>query len=199
MKWKAKYLLISESLYEFAAGLFGPIYAIFVEKIGGDILTAGWAWALFAIVSGITLYLVGRFEDKLRKDEWVIVIGFSLASLGILGYLFVSKPWHLFIVQAVLGFGWAFGTPALDAIYSKNVEKQKMDSQWGLWEASIRIVEGISALIGGVIAFAFGFKVLFLTMFLISLTAIGIASTLVWRKRKNPRLRQEKRKRWLSV
>jgi len=191
MKWKAKYLLISESLYEFAAGLFGPIYAIFVEKIGGDILTAGWAWAIFSIVTGITLYLMGRFEDRLRKDEWVVVIGFSLASLGILGYLFVSKPWHLFVVQAFLGFGWAFGTPALDATYSKNLEKKKMDSQWGVWEASIHIVDGISAFVGGAITFVFGFKALFLIMFLISLAAIVIASTLVWRKRKRRRLRLE--------
>ena len=174
MKWKAKYLLISESIYEFAAGLFGPIYAVFVANIGGDLLTAGWAWSLFAITSGITLYIMGKLEDKIKRDNIIILIGFILASIGFLGYIFISEPWHLFLVQIILGFGWAFGTPAMDAVYSKNLEKKKMDSGWGTWESSMRIMEGISAFIGAIIAFTFGFKILFLIMFILSLIPIYI-------------------------
>ncbi|MBI4150661.1 MFS transporter [Candidatus Woesearchaeota archaeon] len=184
MKWKARYLLVAESLYEFAAGLFGPIYAIFVAQIGGDILTAGWAWALFAIVTGVTLYVMGLLGDRIKRDEWMVIIGFTLASFGFLGYLFVSAPWHLFVVQAILGFGWAFGTPAIDTIYSKNLDRGKTDSQWGLWEASIRIVEGVSAFIGGIIAFLFGFRILFLIMFGISVVAIFIVSSLMRAKKR---------------
>lgn len=186
MRWKARSLLISESLYEFAAGLFGPIYAIFVERIGGDILTAGWAWALFSIVTGVTLYVMGKLEDRIKKNNWMVVVGFSIASLGLLGYVFVSHPWQLFVVQALLGFGWAFGTPAIDTIYSQNLEKKKINSQWGIWEASMRIVEGVSAFIGGIIVFALGFKVLFLIMFGISLISIFVVSRLIRQSRIKP-------------
>ncbi len=184
MKWKAKYLLISESLYEFAAGLFGPIYAVFVEKIGGDILTAGWAWALFAITSGITLYAMGKLEDKIKKDELIVFIGFILASIGFLGYIFISEPWHLFLVQVILGFGWAFGTPAIDTLYSKNLERRNMDSEWGTWEASMRIVQGISAFVGAIIAFTFGFKILFLIMFILSIIPVYIVSSFIIKTKK---------------
>ncbi len=179
MKWKAKCLLIAESLYGFSAGLFGPVYAIFVERIGGDLLTAGWAWSAFAIATGVTLYIMGRLEDRIKKDEWAVLVGFALISLGFLGYIFISKPWHLFAVQILLGFAWAFGTPALDAIYSKNLDHGKIDSQWGMFEASEKIVEGIAAFIGAIIAVALGFKVLFTIMFGISLISIIILSTLI--------------------
>lgn len=184
MKPKAKYLLVSESMYEFAAGLFGPIYAIFVEKIGGGILAASWAWSVFAIVIGVTLLVMGRIEDRLKKDELVVVIGFALAAAGFLGYVFVSELWHLFLVQAILGFGWAFGTPALDSVYARNLEKGKTDSQWGAWEASMHIVSGISAFIGGIIATLLGFKVLFLLMFGVAVTAVFVAANILRKKRR---------------
>ena len=43
MKRKLKILLMASALLMLAGGLFGPIYAVFVEQIGGDLLTAGGA------------------------------------------------------------------------------------------------------------------------------------------------------------
>lgn len=192
MNWIARCLLISESFYEFGVGLLGPIYAIFVENIGGDLLTAGWAWATFSIVCGITLYSMGKFEDKLKKDKWIAVFGFILTSLGILGYSFVSSPWQLFLVQILLGFGWAFGTPAIDSLYAKNIDVKKMDSQWGAWEASMRIMQGFSAIIGAAIAYTFGFKVLFLVMFGFSLVSVFVVARLVWNEKRNLKRRKLK-------
>ena len=126
---------------------------------------------------------MGKLEDKFKKDHLVVVLGFFLASLGFLGYLFVTKPWHLFIVQAILGFGWAFGTPALDSVYSKNLAKTKMDSGWGTMESSVRIVEGISAFLGAIIASVFGFKILFIIMFLFSFIAFLITLRFLRKKR----------------
>ncbi|QQG38722.1 MAG: MFS transporter [Candidatus Woesearchaeota archaeon] len=179
MKWKAKYILIASVFYNLAAGLFGPLYAIFVENIGGNILTAGWAWALYTITMGVTLYFMGKLEDKVKKDEIFVVLGFGLISLGMLGYLFIEQPMHLFIVQALLGFGWAFGTPAFDSLYSKNLDKKKVASEWGAYESSVRIVEGIAAFLGAIIASAFGFRALFTVMFILSLIALFIIFNLL--------------------
>ena len=50
MNKNLKLLLLTASLFLFAGGLFGPIYAVFVEDIGGDLLTAGAAFGTFSIV-----------------------------------------------------------------------------------------------------------------------------------------------------
>ena len=42
-----KILLIASSLWYFGEGLFGPLFAIYAEKIGGDLLDITWAWAFY--------------------------------------------------------------------------------------------------------------------------------------------------------
>ena len=43
MQRELKILLASSMLIQLATGMFGPIYAVFVEQIGGNLLTAGTA------------------------------------------------------------------------------------------------------------------------------------------------------------
>jgi uncharacterized membrane protein len=168
-------LLLTDSFSILAAGMFGPIYAIFVERIGGDILDAGGAYAAFAIASGVFLFLISRWEDHVKHKEKLIVIGYSLGSLGILGYLFISAPIHLFLVQAVLGIAGAISSPAYDAIFSRNLDKGRFASEWGMYESMEYIVTAIAALSGAFIASLYGFPSLFLMMFFISLIGLFIS------------------------
>ena len=78
-----KLFLAVISFFILATQMLGPIYAIFVKEIGGDILEAGTAWAIFMIVSGVGLYITGKLEDKIKKDKLFIVIGTALTSLGL--------------------------------------------------------------------------------------------------------------------
>ena len=178
---KAIKILISASiLYNFAGGLFGPIYAIFVEKIGGDILTASSAIALYNIIMGILLLTFGKMEDKINKRN-VVVLGYFLSAIGVTGYLFVSQPWHLFAVQIILSLG-VITNPAWDAFFASSTDKKKESEEWGLWEGSIKINTGIAALVGGFVASVFGFRALFVLMSA-SAFASAFASTLLLRKK----------------
>ena len=77
-----KILILSSFFINLAAGLFGPIYAIFVEEIGGDLLTAGTAYAIFAIASGSLIFMLGKWEDKVKHQEKLLVFGRFLAVIG---------------------------------------------------------------------------------------------------------------------
>ncbi|PIP24842.1 MAG: hypothetical protein COX34_02005 [Candidatus Nealsonbacteria bacterium CG23_combo_of_CG06-09_8_20_14_all_36_12] len=63
-----KILLLTDGLFLLAAAMLGPIYAIFVEEIGGDILTAGTSFAIFALVMGTLILIIGRIEDIVLKE-----------------------------------------------------------------------------------------------------------------------------------
>ena len=160
-------LLGAEGFSILAAGMFGPIYAIFVENIGGDILEAGGAYALFCLAAGILMFLMGRWEDRVKHKEKLVIIGYLLGSVGILGYIFISSPLHLFIVQIILGLSEAIGSPAYDSMYSRNLDKGKYASEWGVYESMDYIVTGIAAVFGALIAATFGFQYLFIIMFLL--------------------------------
>ena len=74
MQRELKILTLASGLFIFAAGLFGPIYAVFVEDIGGDILTAGMSYSIFAIIAGVLTFLISRWEDHVKHKEKLVVI-----------------------------------------------------------------------------------------------------------------------------
>src|SRR3989344_3306335 len=162
-------LLLSDVWANLAAGMLIPIYAIFVETIGGDILDASWAYFSFMISSGLVIFLVSKWEDRMKHKEKLVVLGGMLASLGYLQYIFVHNQIGLIITQVVLGLSVSIRTPSYDALYSVHLDKNKEASEWGSWESMYFIVTAIAALLGGYVASTFGFKMLFSFMFLFSL------------------------------
>ncbi|MBW2977162.1 MFS transporter [Candidatus Woesearchaeota archaeon] len=182
MKRWLKVLLTADFFALLAIGMITPIYAIFVEEIGGDILDASGAWALFAITSGILMYLIGKWEDRGKHYAGMLFFGYLLRSFAFLGYFFVQNTMQLFGVQIILGLSVAVTNPSYDALYSKCLQKGKYAAQWGAWEAMNMIVEAVAALIGGAIASYFGFKALFAVMFLSGIIGVGVSSVLITRK-----------------
>lgn len=174
-------LLLSNGFFLLAAGLFGPIYAIFVEDIGGDILAAGNAYAAFSISAGLLIFFISRWEDHIKHKEKLVIGGWALSCVGYLGYMFVSTPWHLALVQVVFGIGTAICTPAYDGMYSGNLDKGRFASEWGMWESMYYIITAIASVVGAYIASCFGFSALFAVMFILSLA--GLVSSLFLAKR----------------
>jgi len=175
MHKQLKLFLTVNSFFVLATGMLGPIYAIFVQQVGGDILAAGTAWAIFMITSGIGILFMGKLQDKIKRDKPVILIGYALMSLAFLGYFFVSNVMQLFLVQVLLGISIVVLTPAYDSFYTKYLEKGKFASQWAAWEGIWYLVTGIAALVGAFLAKVFSFKTLFLVMFFTSLIGLFLS------------------------
>ena len=188
MNKELKILLLSSVLFTLAGGMFGPIYAIFVEGIGGDLLTAGAAYSIFAIVSGILIFFISRWEDHVKKQEILVVCGYALNCIGFFGYLITKNPLDLFIVQIIFGAGCAIKSPAYDGLYSKHLEKGKFVSEWGLWESIYMITTGLAAIAGGIIGNFYGFRMLFIIMLFSSIIGFIVSIDLLIRKRKSGKL-----------
>lgn len=160
-----KILLASDGLVLLAGAMLGPIYALYVEEIGGDILTAGTSFAVFSLVMGVLILVFGKIEDAIleQKEIW-ICLGYLLMAVGFFSYLFVQSPYHLFIVQAVLGVGGAIEAPAYSAVYSKHLDHKRSAFQWGAWDAIKNFSAAFGALVGATLATIFGFDLLFVLM-----------------------------------
>jgi predicted MFS family arabinose efflux permease len=140
------------------------LFAIFAEKVGGDILDITWAWATYLVMTGIVYILVGKLINGKKYQAKVMVAGYGLNALFTFGYLFVSSPLQLFFVQAGLGIAEAIGTPAWDSLYAKNVSEKHDTFAWGLTSGQSQIVTGIAIVCGGLIAHYISFNALFITM-----------------------------------
>lgn len=159
-----KILIAADAFGTLALGMIGPIYAIFVAQIGGDILDVGWAYFFFTFTSGVVLYLISRWENKVAHKEKLVVIGYLLNALGCFLYLFTDTQAMLLMVQVISGIGVAVVSPAFDTIYSHFVNSEKEASEWGAWEAMGYFVAALGAIAGSMIANRFGFDSLFIFM-----------------------------------
>jgi predicted MFS family arabinose efflux permease len=168
----SKILLISSFFAHFALGLLGPIYAIFVQGIGGDLLDAGIAYAIFSIFAGIFVILLGTSKFFAKHIRHMVVIGYALLSLSCLGYIFVQNHIQLFIVQTVLGIASGILEPSWDSLFSENMNAKNASKNWALWSGGASIMIGISAVVGSLIASKLSFQIMFIVMFIVSLVAM---------------------------
>ena len=125
MRTELKRLIITAALFTLAGSLLNPLYGVFVEQIGGDLLTAGSSYALFAITTGVLMFLLSRWEDKVKHEERLVVIGNILITISYVGYMYVKTPIHLFIIQAICGVGVAILSPAWDSFFAMKVNAKK--------------------------------------------------------------------------
>jgi len=157
-------LLFINSIFVLAANMFPPLFALFVKEVGGNALSAGSLWAVFAIVTGILTMIISRHGDRLKETEYLIAGGYACRAIAWIGYFFSHSLWQLYILQLLLAIGESLGSPAFNAIYSKHLNIGNYIKQWGINNSLNSIIMGIAALLGGIIVFQLGFRTLFAIM-----------------------------------
>lgn len=180
MDKRAKILLYSSNMWFLGEGMLGPLFAVFTERIGGDIFDITWAWATYLIATGIFYILVGKTTDKYFNKTRTMVLGFTLNTLFTFSYLFVSSSWHLFIIQIGLGLASAMATPTWYALYAKYEDKKHDGLQWGLAGGEANIITGIAVIMGGLVVSYFSFTTLFIIMGVIQAIATLYQAQFLW-------------------
>lgn len=137
-----------------------PIYAIFVQKIGGDILDASGAIALFLFVSGIGTIVIHKTHWSEKHRAAMMIIGWFVWLAGIISYFWVSTPAMLLVTQVLTALGNAIANPAFDAELAEHVDKKMRNFEWSIYEGSQDIFAAFAALIGGFVVSWYGFEVL---------------------------------------
>lgn len=171
LRVEEKILLLASTLWAFSEGMLGPLFAVFSSKVGGNVLDISWAWAVYLIISGVGISIVGRVSDKHNKAK-MMLIGYLLITIFTFGYLLVSTPLQLLLIQAGLGLGLSLAVPTWYALYDQYSGEGAHDGfVWGLAQGMWHVIRGLAIAIGGLIIFFFSFEVLFLVMGFIMLIA----------------------------
>lgn len=169
-------LIVSDVVLTGAAGLMGPIFALFVEDFisGGNAAVAGIAAAVYLLTKSIMQIPIASMIDKIRgeKDDFYTLVIFSvLMSLVPLLYLIVKTPLQLYFTQFLLGLFTAFTFPSYMAIFTRHIDPHKEGTEWGVYFTLTDLVGAALAAIGGYIAIASGFPILIWIM--VTLSVIG--------------------------
>lgn len=184
MTRSTKLLLLASSLWFFSEGLLGPLFAVFGEQIGGNVLDITAAWAAYLIVSGLAYPVVGRLLNHSRWKYRMIAVGYMLNTILTFAYLLVTNTHQLLLVQLGLGLAEAISTPSWDAFFATQLSETDDTFAWGIASGHTQFISGVAIAVGGLIANFISFRALFITMGIISLLATAVQVRLSWREER---------------
>jgi predicted MFS family arabinose efflux permease len=165
---KERLLLWSSNLWALGEGMLGPLFAVFAQRIGGNILDVTWAWAIYLGMTGALTIVAGNVSDRIWQwcgRERLLVAGYALNALCTFGYLLVDTTTKLFIVQAGLGVALALSNPTWSALYARySPGEQEAGAAWGLVAGAQRLILAAAIVVGGYIVSHYSFNALFIAM-----------------------------------
>ena len=162
-----KYLIYSDLVFYTGWGLISPIFAIFILNniIGGSVLVVGIAAAINLIVRSVVRIPFGMWADKSQSKAFNFMFwGLLISSFIPLGYIFSNSPWHIYILQALVGIGLALSTAGWTGIFSRYLDTGKESTEWGIDAVAVGIGPGIAAAVGGVAVTYFSFTWVFIAV-----------------------------------
>src|SRR3954471_4388738 len=171
---RARLLLKISFLVTFAEAMLVPMYAAFTEEIGGSVLDAGIAFAVFSMATGGAVALLGTrpwFQHHIRG---FLMLGFVTSAACDVSYIFVSNKWELFGAQVIAGLATGLIEPTWDALFTDDIEHSSA-KHWSIWAGGTHLTTGGAALLGGVVVAYGSFTILFATMAGIDALALLVA------------------------
>jgi MFS family permease len=170
-----KILLGASILIHSGVNFLSPIFAIYINKIGGTLIDAGVAIGIYAILKGIFYFIFKNIKEEKVSKKLMISGGYFIMFVGYFLYLFASAPVHIYFIQAILSIGETAITPSWSAVIAMSLEKGKERHIYSNFYGYRSFFEGIAAIAGGLFAMKFGFSAVFIIMCVMALSSSVIS------------------------
>ena len=158
-----------------------PIFAIFITRNipDGTLTSVGVAVALFWFTRAIIQIPVANYLDKHkgeRDDFRALLIGLLVAAGAAFLMPFATTMNHVYIIEFIHAVAFSLYIPAWSGIFSRHIDHDHSTLDWALDRSAGGFATGMSALLGGVIASAWGFPSVFVIAGFSSLIAACIVT-----------------------
>lgn len=161
-----KYFVLSDLFLWGGWGLVNPIFSVFlIEKIpGATLATVGGVTAVYWITKSLVQLPVSVMLDKHKgetDDFYTLILSLVLAGFSALAFLLAKDVTTLYFVSFIHGLAFGLYAPSWSGIFTRHMDKDHLAFDWSLDSTTIGISSGIAAFIGGALASAYGFSVVF--------------------------------------
>lgn len=168
-----QYLFLVHGLFVLGGSFLGPLYAVFVQHIHGDILSISISWSIFLLSTTICGIIIAQLGDRVKKKKELLIAGYIIRAVVWFFYMFVASIEALIFLQIILGVGEAVGSPAFNALFAQHLDGDEPIKEFSDWTIIGNVTTAIATLLGGFIVKIAGFTILFgLMSFLAFLAAI---------------------------
>ncbi len=150
-------LTVSDIMVFASLSMLGPILPIFVISTlpGGSIQAVGVAIGIQWIVRAVCELPIAYYFDHHageRDDYTGLVCGSFIVAVVPFLFLYVSSTTHVYLLQALSGFGFALNHPSWTAIFSRHAEPNRMAWNWGMYGVAYALGVGIAGILSGYLA-----------------------------------------------
>lgn len=172
-------LLYYDFVIQFSFGLMAPLLGVFVLNniSGADLEVVGTAVSVYWIARVLFSVPLSRFMDRFdgeRDEYYFLLAGTFISSTIPLFYLFVSEPWHIYLLQFIFGFSNSMLVPAWRILFTDHLDKGRVGFEWSLNDVFVGMSIAVSGYFGAIIAQNLGFNFLF-----VFIAICGYVSTLL--------------------
>ncbi len=157
-------LYLYNGIFVLAAGLFGPLYALYVENIRANVLIISFSWAVFLISSTLFTFIISKFGDKVKEKEYLLMAGFLIRAIAWIMYIFVGNIFFLIFIQILLGVGDALGTPAFNSLMAEHLDRHQHIKEYSDMNIIFNLCSALATVLGGALVAYLGFQYLFVFM-----------------------------------
>ncbi|SET53610.1 Predicted arabinose efflux permease, MFS family [Oceanobacillus limi] len=179
-------------------GAFGTFCnSLLVYELTGSTMALGSMWLLYFLPSLVLQLVIGPYIDKWSR-KWVMIIAlwsrgliFVLPLLAHLGDVLV--PWHIYVVQLLIGLITPIYVPANQAILPTIVPQKQLIQANAYVDGTVRLMTFMAPVTAGIVIEYIGISTtLFLICFL--LVTSGFLVLFVNERREKSTIR----KRWVD-
>ena len=147
-KQQMKWLVISQSIALFGAGIVFPFYVIFIKDIGANFTEFGIAYALFSLSSAFAHKFIGDWSDKIGRKIFLLLNSWGTAILFLI-FPIVTTIIQVYILQVILGIFGAMHKTSEKALVADFTDNEKRGKYIGTYHGWIAIFSAMAVIVGG--------------------------------------------------
>ncbi|WP_201713904.1 MFS transporter [Rossellomorea arthrocnemi] len=178
MRW----LIVSQSFAMAAASVSFPFYLLFIQNIGSDFSSFGFAYGLFTLSAAISHRFIGRLSDLFGGHLLLILYSVGMSFL----FLFIPSTnsiQEVYIIQVLLGLLGAMQKTSEKVVISDMTEQPSRGRSIGQYHFWTALFSSIAVMGTGFLLEYFTIHFLFYACSISFLTS-GIVFLIFWSKWK---------------
>lgn len=170
MNKSLKLLLAINSIFVLAGNLLGPLYAVYIEGLGGSIAVVSGTWSVMLLTTTLVNFILIRYGDKIKEHEYLLIFGFIFRAIAWIGFVYAPSITAIILLQIVIGAGEAVGSTGFDAIMAEHLDKSSHIRDYAVWKTISNVLAAMATLIGGFVVTSYGFTPMFVFMGIVALS-----------------------------
>ncbi len=158
MQRNVRLLLGSSIFIHMGLNILAPVYAIYVQHIGGQLIDASFSIGFYALLRGILYFVFARFKDQHLPHRPILFGGYMMYAAAYLAYVFIDAPIWLFVIQGWLALADTILNPSWSAVIATSLQTGEERKTYSMFYGYRSLFEAIGAFLGGIAIVSIGFS-----------------------------------------